>query len=186
MKKGLRIITFIQANGKLLYSAIVLIFCLLSCTPKGVVRINPDDVEAIKFGGLPRDIIIEAEIRQYGDIAKNVGIYRDTVIKDRKLIERYVSMINSLVPSKDKEVNYEYRIATLIKMNDGLIIPILYGPYNGTSYVGIIMQDRKEIFELLDSIIYKDKPDDYWIDRSLPFYTDGTITENQIEVPSDN
>ena len=173
-------------NRKVLYSVFVLIFCVLSCTPKGVVKIDPDDVEAIKFGALPRDIIIEAEIRQYGDMAINRGIYRDTVIRDRKLIERYVSMINRLIPAKDKDDNYEYRIATLLKMKDGLIIPILYGPYNGTSYVGIIMQDRKEIFELLDSLIYKDKPDDYWTDRSLPFYTDSTISEDQIEVPSDN
>ena len=154
---------------------------MLSCTPKGVVKIDPDDVEAIKFGALPRDIIIEAEIRQYGDMAINRGIYRDTVIRDRKLIERYVSMINRLIPVKDKDDNYEYRIATLLKMRDGLIIPILYGPYCGTNYVGIIMQDRKEIFELLDSIIYKDKPDDYWIDRSLPFYSEGSISEDQIE-----
>ncbi len=167
-------------------SMFVLILCLLSCAPKGIVRIDPDDVEAIKFGALPRDIIIEAEIRQYGDMAINKGIYRDTVIRDRKLIERYVSMINRFIPVKDKNYNYEYRIATLLKMRDGLIIPILYGPYCGTSYVGIIMKDRKEIFELLDSIIYKDKPDDYWTDRSLPFYTDGTISEDQIEVPSDN
>lgn len=143
------------------------VFFLTACSETHYIphKISPESVDSIRFGTLPKSLLIESRLTTYGMVA---GLFKDhykeTVIRDRILINQYVSMLNRLRPVRNKkrqERGANLRTTSILHTRDGDIY-VCFGHLWTTSYEGILMKDRKEIFDFLDSLLYDPYPEEYW------------------------
>lgn len=152
------------------FKRIVYLFSIISVTACSGTRhvphqISPDYVDSIRFGTLPKSLLIESRLTTYGMVASLFKEhYKETVITDRALIKQYVSMINRLRPVRNKkrqDRGANLRTTSILHTRNGDVY-ICFGHSDTTLYEGILMRDRKELFVFLDTLLYDPYPEEYW------------------------
>lgn len=141
------------------------LFLITSCRTNNEL-INFKDVESIKFWYISKGMCTLSSIRDCGGVL-NLDP-KDTVITDKEVIRRYVSIVNQLKPI-DPNANYDLSVSSWIRMKKigeekrqsiGVCIDYLFGRVlrNDTLMQG----DEEEIKKFLDEILYDPLPPDAW------------------------
>ena len=170
-----------------LFKRIILFACLLtffSCaTGKAIDSLDPEDVESVLFGTLPKGIETPYQLSTPAWVVLS-DHYRDTVIYETGIIRRYVSQVKELrsIRNKRKQVKCDIRIVSIINRRGKAPVVVCYAEpgREGTVYYefedasnpngGIVLKDNPAIFAFLDSLLYLPHSDDYWatpIEKSM-------------------
>lgn len=151
-----------KMNGNLyhLSYSLMIVFFTCFCTPKDFKIIDTKNVMHIYFGAVPYGIETPFDIEDPSQIL-GWDEYRDTLITDSVTINRFVSLVNSLKPAKEK-AGLDIRIIASITTTEGIKHRLCFGYIGGTSYDGVEMEDNDELFSFLDSLIYANHDLEYW------------------------
>ena len=116
---------------------------------------NPKNIEKIRFFYLPKGLNPDHSIVNCKEIFScPKEIISDTIIKNKKFITKFISNINSLEYTSNKR-NYDFRIMCLIKDKKKKIKKLCFGTNYLIVFEGKEMKYNNEIFELIDSTLYK-------------------------------
>lgn len=128
----------------------------ISCK-SSVINYNSSDVTAVKFRYLPKGFDSNKAIHNSLDIFGYTYLLRDTIIKDRDVIGKYVSLLNKLKLSKSTHA-YDLRILSIMKLTDGSNSPyIMFGENRNILYDdSVLLDDNPELFEFLDNLLYSE------------------------------
>jgi len=125
--------------------------------------INDKDVEAVRFWYIFKNIEFNIPVTNCGYIVRDTSANKDTIITDRRAIERYITAINRLKPSK-KHINYDLRVTSLIRFKDKREdLMVCISMYNGVVLIeDIVMKEDKHIIKLLDELLYDHLTEKDW------------------------
>lgn len=137
--------------------------------------IDSNEVKSVHFWFVnPTDLYNVSQL-DCADIIFTDGNY-NTIITDRKIIERYVAIINNLKPINPKLV-YDVRATSLIRMKQingkkKKNVQVCIDPVWGRVLLNnILMQgDREQIYEFLNDALYKPLTPDDWIPSYMKEY----------------
>lgn len=164
-------IRIIETN--VLYVFIVLSILITSCK-SNKFAINSSEVKSVHFwfvGDIESPIPIEdcAEIVYMQD-------NHDTIITDRKVIERYVSIINRTKPI-DPKLYYDLRVSSLIRMKlmNGEKKPdikVCIGDFDGRILIdGVLMKGSdKKFWKFIQEILYDPLTPYDWLPEIIKGY----------------
>ncbi|MCR4768834.1 MAG: hypothetical protein K5874_01285 [Bacteroidaceae bacterium] len=125
-------------------------YSLLSCSHSHYI--NVDHVEYIKFAYLPKGLETIKGLSSWEDVVSHENKI-DTIIDNTKFISEYVDLLNSTLETEDS-VSRDFRVVSLIKLNNGKEHYVCLGENNGIYYDSIILQDNKQIFDFIDQHLY--------------------------------
>ena len=148
-----------QLSGKMmsLFSALMLLF-LWSCDSE----IDSDKVEALKFIYLSREVTTPIAVMDSQDIF-SIEISKDTIIRDRKIIEDYIDLVNALEKAHNDRI-YNIRIVSFIKLKGREKgIELSFGWDDFIIYKGRLMENNQEMFNFLDQLL----PEDVFYENSI-------------------
>jgi hypothetical protein len=134
---------------------VILLPFLSVCCSNSKNIIDYNDVESMRFWYISKDIEFNHSITNCGSIVRDTLINKDTIITDRTAIERYITVINRLKPSKGP-INYDLRVTSLIRFKDKREdLMVCISMYNGVVLVeDVLMKEDKRIVKLLDEFLY--------------------------------
>lgn len=114
-----------------------------------------DKVDNIRIFYLPEGTSFPLAMTNCDDIFLHNQIMKDTIIKDRKNIQRIIALSKTLKVSKDSVRSIDYRIRCTIKYYDKSKKVICLGEYDGISSNGIAMENDSIFLNTIKDIIYK-------------------------------
>lgn len=144
----------------ILLSALVLIFN--ACSYKRTMLINPDEIEQITIYSLGMGWERCSSI----DIQYVISHGKDTTVKDQGFIIPFAREINKLRPNYNSQFG-DYRTVAIVETINNASIVVAFGESFGTNCNGIVMQDRKSLFSMINRHIINTQPYDYWLDDTL-------------------
>lgn len=148
-------------NGRIIRNVIYLTILLSFVCCNRHIYIDASEVEAIRFLYLPKSLQYPASNSQYEDVVTYTQTVQDTIIRDRKIIDRYIGYINNLRPTRKKD--NDFRCYSLIKFhNQTKYMHLGFGLYSGIMIENQQMKDDKILFRWLDTLLhsgpYKNRP----------------------------
>ena len=156
----MRKITKRLLKGLFLVSGSLIVLLLIFRKTCNYININTDDVVQLYYGAINEGHESIIPITNPEELMI-MDTFRDTVVLDRSVITKVVSLVNSLKPSNETD-HIDARIVFSIKMKDGTKHRFALGYLFGTLYNGRIMEDNDELFSFLDSLIYANHDLEYW------------------------
>lgn len=135
---------------KLLHPAVVALIALSSCSVSQK-RINPDEVTAIQFYLMAKDIEFSHGVYSLNRLRRLCS--KDTLVTDRATIESYIFLVNRLIPKGDYQP-HDFRAASIIIMNNGKEHCLCFGEKTGVVFDDSEMEDSQPLFCFIDEKIY--------------------------------
>lgn len=158
----------------------IIIMFFIGCGCSQRVHIPPNKVDYIKFYTTNRSFERNSSIRSFDffvewnrDSLASGSLCRDTILRDKSSIQRFVSLVNSL--QKSDNPNYDLRTAAFIYLVNGSVIHVGFGYRFGICIEGIAMDYNEDLFQFLENSIYKSHPPEYWMGEWLRDLTQGEI-----------
>ncbi len=99
------------------------------------------------------------------------SLCRDTIVKDKASIQRFVTLVNSLQINDNQD--YDLRTVAMIHLTNDSVIHVGFGYHSGICIEGLVMNDNEELFQYLEDSIYKCHPPEYWMGEWLRDLTHG-------------
>ena len=134
----------------------IIAFFLFSCARER--KINPKDVESIKFYCMPKGIEFCHGMDSFERLKTQS---EDTTVFDRSFINTFIAMVNRLEPNY--ESNYgDFRCAAVINNKKNPPCVIMFGEFFGIKYDDQVMNNNSALIEYIDQQIYSTQPWDHW------------------------
>lgn len=181
MKKERKLYGLLNHKKSCYNTVCILLLLMLTSCGSNKYALKSSEIEYIHFWFVG-DIDTSIAIQDCEDILR-MQDHHDTIITDRKVIERYVSIINhtkSIPPNS----NYDLRVSSLIKMkliNDERkpAMRVCIGNYGQRVLIdGLLMKgNHKKIWSFVQEILYSPLTPYDW----LPDYMKQYIKENPKE-----
>lgn len=127
---------------------------------KPFIDINPEDVAKIRYGAIEEHLETTRSIQDPRELLL-FETYHDTIVYDKTVINKIVSMVNTLKPSKERDY-IDSRMLFIIKMKDGTQHLFGTGYYWGIIYNGTVLEDNADLLYYLDSLNYYNHVYWYW------------------------
>ena len=157
--------------------------CSTGCFPSHFI--NPNHVNYIKFGYLPKGVETYRALASWRDVvAQEERI--DTIIKDEQFIREYVGILNSTSERNDT-ASFDFRAVALIKMNDDTEHYVCIGDNNGLVIDSQILQDNKQMFDFIDVHLYtKEQWKKFYRMKMEVFVSDIYLQSEQFDMDFDS
>lgn len=147
---------FIMALQKnnVFWLILVISMCFsLGCT-QTKERVMQHNIHHIKIAFLPRGINPNIAINECNDIFQYQPVLRDTLLTNIEFLSSFASLINKL-DEADEHMDYDFRIFCLIFFKDkSTPHKLCLGEGYLTVYNDVLMEDSKDLFELINETIY--------------------------------
>ncbi|SHF89610.1 hypothetical protein SAMN05444349_1442 [Bacteroides faecichinchillae] len=154
-----------QNHKKIYLIVYILLLVVTSCKTNNEL-INFNDVESIKVWYISKEVCTMVPFRDCGAILR-MEDSRDTVISDKDIIKRYVSIVNRLKPI-NPEAYYDLRVSSWIRMKKigeekrqsiGVCIDLSGKVLRNDT---LMQGNKKEIKKFLDEILYDPLSPEAW------------------------
>lgn len=156
----------------------IIISFLIGCGCTCRAHIPLDEVEYITFYTTNRTFERNSAIHSFDffvewnkDSLGEGSLCRDTIVRDKASIERFVTLVNSLQINNNK--NYDLRTVAIIHLINDSTIHVGFGYQSGICIEGVVMNDNEELFQYLEDSIYKYHPPEYWMGEWLKDFIHG-------------
>lgn len=134
----------------------ILILCMLlalGCTQSSQ-RVFIQNVLYVKIAFLPKGINPNFDISECNHIFQYKTVLQDTIITNGLFIINFANIVNGLEESNES-IDYDFRISCLIFFKDeSKPHRLCLGEGYLTVYNDVLMKDNKELFKLLDEVLY--------------------------------
>lgn len=117
-------------------------------------RVMQHNIHQIKIAYLPKGINPNMAINECNDIFQYQPVLRDTVLTNYDFLRAFTRLINRL-DEAEEHIDYDFRIFCLIFFKDkSTPHKLCLGEDYLTVYNDVLMEDSKELFELLNETLY--------------------------------
>lgn len=146
-------IEVLKTNNASRFILVACVFLTLGCT-QAKHRVMQHNMHYIKIAYLPKGINPNMAIDECLDIFQYKPVLRDTILKNDKFLLNFASHINRLNEA-DEQIDYDFRVFCLIFFKDeSTPHRLCLGEGYLTVYNDVLMEDSKELFELLNETLY--------------------------------
>lgn len=161
------------------YSSLFLLLLFMTSCKSNRLLIDSNEVESLHFWFLPRIDTPDA-IRDCESVVFDIQSNKDSVIKDRETIIKFIEIVNSLKPISPN-TSYDLRVSSLIRMKEingkrksDVKVCMERGNVSGNCRVllnGVLKKgDRKVIYEFLNKTLYDNYTPDDWTPSGIKEY----------------
>lgn len=139
-------------NLRIAMSGSILFVCLLliSCTSS-----SKNEIELVRIFYLPEGLHTVIAIQDCDEIFQYREVLRDTIIKEKQMIEELYGKCENLKAAEDSMGHVDLRIRCTFKYKDGSKKVLCTGAYGNVVYEGVRMQDDPELLKMIKDIVYK-------------------------------
>lgn len=162
-------------NYVFVYAILLAVLSLFFYNLKGKKQwINYKDVKYIRFWYIDKCVITDCALTDCNDVL-NMDCCKDTVITDKMIIYRYISIINQL-QSIEPSCGYDLRVTSIITLIDYLNkgekqIPVCLDLKGRVLINDILMQDNdSSMIRFLDEVLYSQHTQYDWLPNDIKRY----------------
>jgi hypothetical protein len=146
-------IRVLQKNNVFWLILVISVCFSLGCT-QIKERVMQHNIHHIKIAYLPKGINPNMAINECNDIFQYQPVLKDTLLTNIEFLNSFTTLINRLNEA-DEHIDYDFRIFCLIFFKDkNTPHKLCLGEGYLTVYNDVLMEDSKELFELLNETLY--------------------------------
>lgn len=174
MRKGIKLYGLLNHKNCFYCGPLLLLLLLITSCKSSQLLIDSREVENVNFWFVG-DIDTESAIKDCIDIVYMQDNHK-TIIRDRKIIERFVAIINRSKPI-DPNSNYDLRVSSLVRLKPvngekGPDIKVCIGNYGRRVLLNDVLMkgDHKQLQKFIKEVLYDSLTPYEWLPSFIKEY----------------